>query len=34
VRAALSDAEIAANFDLAHHTRHVDAIFGRVFGPS
>jgi adenylosuccinate lyase len=34
VRAALSDAEIAANFDLAHHTRHVDAIFERVFGPS
>ncbi len=32
VRAALSDAEIAANFDITHHTRHVDAIFDRVFG--
>ncbi len=31
VRAALSEAEIAASFDLAHHTRQVDAIFARVF---
>ncbi len=33
VRAALSEAEISGLFDLAHHTRHVDAIFARVFGP-
>jgi adenylosuccinate lyase len=32
VRAALSEDEIEANFDLAHHTRRVDAIFARVFG--
>ncbi len=32
VRAALSEDAIAAQFDLAHHTRHVDAIFERVFG--
>ncbi len=32
VRAAMSEAEIAANFDIAHHTKHVDTIFGRVFG--
>ncbi len=32
VRAKLSDAEIAANFDLAHHLKHVDTIFARVFG--
>ena len=32
VRAALSDAEIEANFDLGYHTRHVDTIFRRVFG--
>lgn len=32
VRAALTEAEIEANFDLAYHTRHVDAIFERVFG--
>ena len=32
VRAALSEAEIAENFDLGHHMRHVDAIFARVFG--
>ncbi len=33
VSAALSPEEIEANFDLAHHTRHVDTIFARVFGP-
>ena len=33
VSAALSAEEIEANFDLAHHTRHVDTIFARVFGP-
>jgi adenylosuccinate lyase len=32
VRAALSEAEIEEKFDLAHHTRHVDTIFARVFG--
>jgi adenylosuccinate lyase len=32
VRKYLSDAELAANFDLAHHLKHVDLIFKRVFG--
>jgi adenylosuccinate lyase len=32
VRKHLSDAEIAANFDLDHHLKHVDTIFQRVFG--
>jgi adenylosuccinate lyase len=32
VRAALSEKEIEANFDLAHHFKHVDTIFKRVFG--
>ena len=32
VTAALSPAEIEANFDLAYHTKHVDTIFARVFG--
>ena len=32
VRKALTEAEIAENFDLAHHTKHVDTIFARVFG--
>jgi adenylosuccinate lyase len=32
VTAAMTDAEIEANFDLAHHTKHVDTIFKRVFG--
>jgi adenylosuccinate lyase len=32
VRAALSEAELTALFDLGHHTRHVDTIFRRVFG--
>ena len=32
VRAALSDKEIEANFDLGHHLKHVDTIFKRVFG--
>jgi adenylosuccinate lyase len=31
VRAALSEPEIAALFDIAHHLRHVDTIFARVF---
>jgi len=34
VAAALSQAEIEANFDLAYHTKHVDTIFERVFGES
>ena len=32
VRAAMSEEELAENFDLAHHTKHVDTIFARVFG--
>ena len=32
VRKHLSDAELAANFDLDYHLKHVDAIFQRVFG--
>ena len=32
VTAVLSEAEIREKFDLEHHTRHVDTIFGRVFG--
>ena len=34
VAAALSDKGIEESFDLAYHTRHVDAIFARVFGIS
>ena len=34
VRAAMTEAEIAENFDLGFHTKHVDAIFARVFGAS
>jgi len=34
VAAALSPAELADCFDPHHHTRHVDAIFARVFGPA
>ncbi len=29
---SLSDAELEDLFDLGYHTRHVDTIFGRVFG--
>ena len=32
VSSVLSDAEIDAMFDDAHHTKHVDTIFARVFG--
>ncbi len=32
VSGALSGAELAALFDPAYHTRHVDEIFDRVFG--
>jgi len=34
VRKYLSDADLAANFDLAYHFKHVDVIFERVFGAS
>ena len=34
VTAALSPAEIAENFDLGYHLKHVDMIFARVFGPA
>jgi adenylosuccinate lyase len=33
VTAALSPEAVAAAFDPGHHTRHVDTIFARVFGP-
>jgi adenylosuccinate lyase len=29
----LSAAEIESVFDLAYHTKHVDTVFARVFGP-
>ena len=32
VRAALSERQIRAMFDLGYHTKHVDTIFERVFG--
>ncbi|MGY6549874.1 MAG: adenylosuccinate lyase [Roseinatronobacter sp.] len=32
VRKALSETEICAKFDLEYHTKHVETIFGRVFG--
>ena len=32
VTAHLTDAELAALFDLGYHTKHVDTIFHRVFG--
>jgi adenylosuccinate lyase len=32
VKRYLSDAEIAENFDLGYHLKHVDTIFKRVFG--
>ena len=34
VTGALGEAELAALFDLAYHTKHVDTIFQRVFGAS
>jgi adenylosuccinate lyase len=34
VRQYLSEAEIAANFDLDYHLKEVDTIFARVFGAS
>ena len=33
VRPHLSDAELSELFDDAYHFKHVDTIFGRVFGP-
>jgi adenylosuccinate lyase len=32
VRAKMSEAELAENFDLGYHFKHVDTIFTRVFG--
>ncbi|WP_425228143.1 adenylosuccinate lyase [Sphingomonas sp.] len=32
VAAVLTPAQIAANFDLGYHFKHVDAVFARVFG--
>jgi adenylosuccinate lyase len=32
VRAALSEEDIRAKFDLGYHTKHVETIFARVFG--
>jgi adenylosuccinate lyase len=32
VKAHLDDADLTRLFDLRHHTRHVNSIFGRVFG--
>jgi adenylosuccinate lyase len=34
VRKHLSEAELAENFDLGYHLKHVDSIFQRVFGKS
>jgi adenylosuccinate lyase len=34
VRKYLSEAELAENFDLGYHFKHVDTIFQRVFGAS
>src|SRR5256885_1821302 len=34
VKKYLTDAEIEENFDLGYHLKHVDTIFGRVFGAS
>ncbi len=34
VVAALGEAAIREKFDLGYHTKHVDTIFDRVFGPS
>jgi adenylosuccinate lyase len=34
VRAHLSEAELAENFNLDYHFKHVDQVFERVFGPS
>jgi adenylosuccinate lyase len=33
VRAVMTEAEVRENFDLGYHTKHVDTIFARVFGP-
>jgi adenylosuccinate lyase len=34
VKKYLTDAEIAEQFDLGYHFKHVDTIFRRVFGAS
>ncbi|MCU0830151.1 MAG: adenylosuccinate lyase [Rhizobiaceae bacterium] len=33
VRAALSENDVREKFDIGYHTKHVDTIFERVFGP-
>ncbi len=33
VMAAMTEAELEDKFDLGHHTKHVETIFARVFGP-
>jgi adenylosuccinate lyase len=32
LKGKLTDAELAENFDLGYHFKHVDTIFERVFG--
>ena len=32
IREFLADSELTALFDMGYHTKHVDAIFKRVFG--
>lgn len=32
VAAALTPEQLAENFDLAYHFKHVDTVFARVFG--
>ena len=34
IKDSLSEKEIRDRFDLSYHTRHVDEIFDRVFGPA
>ncbi len=34
VRPRLTDAELSELFDDGYHFKHVDTIFGRVFGPA
>jgi adenylosuccinate lyase len=32
VKKLMSDAELEEKFDLGYHLKHVDTVFGRVFG--
>jgi len=34
VKKLMTDAELEEKFDLGYHLKHVDTIFGRVFGAS